>query len=217
MTHSVACRPMRRRICAPSWRSRRRSRLEHPLQPDRRRHFARADAILASTPDATSGFLANKRDTYRALDLVNQGQFREALELFNRIAGQPAGLDQPLEDPAIISALNQAVAAKGSAQRSVNVPNARELDKLLLRAQANWARSVALLALGDAGGAESALQIAERDLQPFRSSDINPVVALWMEARVARQRGRLASRSGNWAAALAAYDLAEKALRQQQS
>ena len=177
-------------------------------------HFARADAILASTSDASSGFLTSKRDTYKALDLVNQGLFREALEPFNRIAGAPARLDQPLEDPVIISALNQGGAAKGSAQRSVNVPNARELDKLLLRAQANWAKSVALLALGDAGGADAALQVAEHDLQPFRSADISPVVALWMEARVHRQRGRLAARLGNWTAAVEAYDKAGDALRQ---
>ena len=175
-------------------------------------HFARADAILASNPDATAGFLTSKRDTYKALDLVNQGQFREALELFNRVAGAPA--DQPLEDPAIISALNQASDPKRSAQRSVNVPNARELDKLLLRAQANWAKSVALLALGDVGAADAALQAAEHDIQPFRSADISPVVALWMEARIYRQRGRLAARAGNWAAAVAAYDKAGEALRQ---
>lgn len=177
-------------------------------------HFARADAMLASSPDASSGFLASKRDTYRALDLVNQGRFRQALELFNRIAGSPADVDQPLEDLAIISALNQAAGAKGSAQRSVNLPNARELDKLLLRAQANWAKSVALLSLGEAAGAEAALQQAEHDIAPLRSADISPAVALWMEARIFRQRGRLAARAGNWAAAVAAYDQAAEALRQ---
>ena len=86
----------------------------------------------------------------------------------------------------------------------MNVPNARELDKLLLRAQANWAKSVALLALGDTAGADAALQTADHDLQPLRSQQISPIVALWMEARIERQRGRLAARTGNWAVALAA-------------
>ena len=177
-------------------------------------HFARADAIIAAVPDTTSGFLPNKRDTYKALDLINQGQFRPALEMLNRISGPPLGTEQPLEDPAILSALNQATAARGSAQRSVNVPNARELDKLLLRAQANWAKSVALLALGDTAGADVALQTADHDLQPLRSQQISPIVALWMEARIERQRGRLAARTGNWAVALAAYDRSADALRQ---
>lgn len=177
-------------------------------------HFARADAILAASPDASSGFLADKRDTYKALDLINQGQFREALQLLNRISGAPAGKDQPLEDPAVIGALNQSAVPRTSAERAVNVPNARELDKLLLRAQANWAKSVALLALGDATGATTAIQTAEHDLEPLRSGDVNPAVALWMQARIDRQEGRLAARASNWPVALAAYDSAADALRQ---
>jgi CHAT domain-containing protein len=177
-------------------------------------HFARADAIMAAAPDATSGFLTSKRDAYKALDLINQGKFRAALEMLNRIAGPLAGSEQPLEDPAIINALNRPAAPRGSVQRSVDVPNARELDKLLLRAQANWAKSVALLALGDAAGADAAIRTAEYDLQPFHSPEISPTVALWMEARIERQRGRVAASTGNWTAALAAYDRAAEALRQ---
>ncbi len=105
-------------------------------------------------------------------------------------------------------------AAHGSAERAVKVPNARELDKLLLRAQANWAKSVALLALGDEAGANTAVEAAEHNLEPFQSGQVNPVVALWMQARVDRQRGRLAARAANWPVALAAYDSAADALRQ---
>jgi CHAT domain-containing protein len=177
-------------------------------------HFARADAIIASAPDSTAGFLTSKRDTYKALDLINQGEFRSALTLLDRISGPAAAAGQPLEDPAVLSALNQPTASRGSAQRSVDVPNARELDKLLLRAQANWAKSVALLALGETAGASAALDTARHDLQPFHSADINPAIALWMEARIERQGGRLAARAGNWAEALAAYDRAADALRQ---
>jgi len=177
-------------------------------------HFARADAIIASVPDATSGFLASKRDTYKALDLINRGQFPQALELLNRISGPAPEAAQPLEDPAILSALNQSTSARGSAQRSVDVPNARELDKLLLRAQANWAKSVALLASDDVAGASAALRAADHNLEPFHSADINPAVALWMVARIERQRGRLAARAGDWTGALAAYDRAADALRQ---
>lgn len=177
-------------------------------------HFARADAILAATPDASSGFLADKRDTYKALDLINQGRFRDALQLLNRVSGSPAGKDQPLEDPAILGALNQSAVPRTSAERAVNVPNARELDKLLLRAQANWAKSVALLALGDAAGADAAIQTAEHDLEPLRTGDVNPAVALWMQARIDRQEGRLAARASNWPLALASYDSAADALRQ---
>ena len=73
---------------------------------------------------------------------------------------------------------------------------------------------MALLALNDVGGAGAALQAADHNLEPFHSADINPAVALWMEARVERQRGRLAARTGDWTAALAAYDRAADALRQ---
>jgi CHAT domain-containing protein len=177
-------------------------------------HFARADAILAASADTTAGFLTDKRDTYKALDLINQGHFSEALELLNRISGPALGTNEPLEDPTIINALNESAAARGAAERAVKVPNARELDKLLLRAQANWAKSVALLALGDEAGANVAVEAAEHNLEPFQSGQVNPAVALWMQARVERQRGRLAARAANWPVALAAYDTAEDALRQ---
>ena len=61
-------------------------------------HFARADAIIASAPNSTSGFLTSKRDTYKALDLINQGQFQAALTLLNRIAGEAPAIGQPLEE-----------------------------------------------------------------------------------------------------------------------
>ena len=177
-------------------------------------HFARADSILANPASDPGGFLKIKRDTYKALDLLNRGRFQASLDLLNRIAGAMPAPDQPLADPALVAALNQPSGQKGSAERSMSAPNARELDLLLLRAQANRARSVALFELGDLAGANRAIEAAAHDLLPLQSGQINPAGMLWMQALLDRQGGRLAARSGNWAVAQRRYDSAIAALRQ---
>lgn len=175
-------------------------------------HFARANAILASFTGGDQQFLLRKRDIYSALDLLNRRQFRAALRILDRIAGPQAEAGEPLRDPAIVQALNQAGSASGDVSRAVVVLDSGTVSQLVLQTQAHWARSIALLALNDLAGADAALSDAGRSFAPLGTSRINPVPLLWMQARIERQRGRIALRRGDWAAARTSFDQALDAL-----
>lgn len=176
-------------------------------------HFTRADALMASDPAAAAPFLQRKRDTYRALDLLNRRQFRPALAALDRLTVTGAGAADPLSDPAFVRVLNRSGDRPRDVARAVSVPDTAELEQLVLDAQANWARSVALLSLGDTPGAEAALAAAERSYAPVRGERIDRAQVMWLGARIARQRGRLAARRRDWPAALGALDGALAELR----
>lgn len=176
-------------------------------------HFARADEIMAANADARTPFLQRKRDAYVALVLLNRRQFRPALEALDRLISPPAPSDQPLQNPVLIRALNQPNADAGAAVNSVSVPDTRILAQLVLDAQANWARSVALLALGDEAASARAVEAAATAYAPLTSERIDQVPVLWLGARIDRQRGRLAARRGDYPAAIAAFDRALEQLR----
>ena len=171
-------------------------------------HFARADAIIAATPEAQTPFLQRKRDAYIALDLLNRRQFRPALVALERLASAPVRTGQPLQNPALIRALNQPALDEGAAANSVSVPDTQVLSQLVLDALANWARSVALLALGDPAASANAIEAATAAYAPLISERIDQVPVLWLGARIDRQRGRLAARRGDYPAAIAAFDRA---------
>lgn len=175
-------------------------------------HFSRANAILASFTGSDQQFLLRKRDIYSALDLLNRRRFREALQILDRIAGPQAQAGEPLRDLAIVQALNQPGGAAGDVSRAVVVLDSGTVAQLVLQTQAHWARSIALLALNDLAGADAALAAAERSFAPLATSRINPVPLLWMQARIERQRGRIALRRGDWPAARASFDRALDAL-----
>ena len=177
-------------------------------------HFADADTLLATARGERLSFLQRKRDAYRALDLLNQRKFREALVALDRLVSRPTPAGQPLEDPAIIRVLNQPARGATNISSSLSVPQTGVLQQLVLDAQANWARSVALLALGDVPGAQAALDRATAAYRPLINERIDSTLVLWMGAHINRQQGRLQARAKNYPAAIASFDRALADLRQ---
>jgi CHAT domain-containing protein/tetratricopeptide (TPR) repeat protein len=171
-------------------------------------HFDEADAIMASSPDANTEFLHRKRDAYHALDLLNRRQFPAALTALDKLVSGEIAADQPLMDPAVVRELNQTGGHSRDASNAIAMPDTAGLSQLVLDAQANWARSVALLALGDDAGAAIALDAASKAYAPLQNERIDQAQVLWLGARIERQRGRLAARRKDWPVALASFDRA---------
>ena len=176
-------------------------------------HFTEADALLAGAGGARIGFLQRKRDAYRALDLLNQRKFRDALAALDQLVSAPAAAGEPLRDPAIVRVLNQPGRRGPDVTSSIAVPETAALAQLVLDAQANWARSVALMALGDVPGSTAALARADAAYRPLITERIDPTLVLWMGAHINRQHGRLEARAKNYAAAIASFDRALVELR----
>ena len=176
-------------------------------------HFAEADRLIATAPQAHSAFLLRKREAYTALDLLNRRRFRAALTALDRLVLTKASADQPLQDPSIVRRLNQSSAARSDATSTIAVPDAAELSQIVLDAQANWARSVALLALDDDAGASAALDASGRSYALLQRERIDQAQVLWLGARIARQRGRLNARRKDWTSSLANFDRAIDYLR----
>lgn len=175
-------------------------------------HFARADQVLAANPSARTEFLQRKRDSYRALDLLNRRQFRAALVALNRQVSAPTSKDQPLRDPVNVRAMNQP-GGESSAADAVALPDTAVLSQIVLDAQTNWARSAAMYALGDYAGSQQALETAQRSYTPLQNERIDQVPVLWLGSRLERQRARLAGRRGDWNTAISAMDIALNDLR----
>lgn len=175
-----------------------------------RAHFAGADQLFAADPSARTPFLARKRDTYLALDALNRNAYSEALAFLNR-AAPAVSTTEPLRDPEALSALNQPRAT--GAAGALAVPDAAQLSNLVLATQAQYARSVALLATGDDKGAREAIDAASRTYRPLANERLDQAQLLWLGARLARQRGRLQAREGKFRDAYQSYDAAVDLLR----
>lgn len=176
-------------------------------------HFADADALMAANPAARTPFLQRKRDAYRALDLLNQHRFAEAVALLDRLARAEVPDSQPLEDPATLRLLNQPRFNVTDAANAIAVPDTADLADLVLDVQANWARSVALMAMGNDDAAMRAIDRAARAYRPLATEHIDHSQILWLGARLERQRARLLARRGQTGPALASFDDAIEDLR----
>lgn len=180
-------------------------------------HFARAGALIDAGAGADNPLLIRKRDTYRALDLLNRRQFRSALTALDRLRLAPVRADQPLQNVAVVRALNQRASGGRDTSNAVAGPDIEAQTQLLLDAQANWARSIALRAQGDIPAAERALTEAEASFEPLRVGPADKAQILWMKVRIDRQRGRLAADRKDWAAANRFFDNALQVLNQSAS
>jgi CHAT domain-containing protein/tetratricopeptide (TPR) repeat protein len=178
-----------------------------------RTHFADAERVFAESPGTLTPFLAYKRDTYLALDALNRHDFDNAIAILDRIVSAPAAADQPLRDPATLRLLNQSRAPRADAASALAVPNAGDLARLALDAEAHYARSVALLSRGNEAGSSAALDLATKSFRPLANERIDQSQLLWLGARIDRQRGRLLARSGRYGEALTFFDRAIDALR----
>ncbi|WP_299647996.1 CHAT domain-containing protein [Sphingomonas bacterium] len=176
-------------------------------------HFAQADALLPTVSGGRLGFLQQKRDAYRALDLLNQRKFREALASLDRLVSVVAPAGQPLSDAATVRLLNQPQGGAGDISASIAVPETGILQQLVLDAQAGWARSVALLAIGYEQESQVALDRALAAYRPLSTDRIDRTLVLWLGAALNRQQGRLQARRKQYPAAIASFDRALVELR----
>jgi CHAT domain-containing protein len=176
-------------------------------------HFAEADQLMAENASARTTFLQRKRDAYHALDLLNRRQFRESLASLDKLVSGQVSADQPLMDPSIIRRLNQSGGGHSDVATAIAIPDSAELSQVVLDAQANWARSVALFAIADEAGAARAVELADKSYRLLQNERIDQGQVLWLGARIERQKGRLAAYKKNWPEALAHFDAALDDLR----
>lgn len=177
-------------------------------------YFTRADALLLANPGLPdANVLQRKRQSYAALDLLNRREFTRAVGALDALASAPVDPKLPLTDPTVIRAINQTASGAGAGRGgAVAVPDIASLSQLVIDAQANWARSVALLAQDKSDQALTALDAADRSFAVLRREQINQLQVLWLAARLDRQRARILVRQGKNEEGLAAYDRAIAAL-----
>ena len=168
-------------------------------------HFAAAAALFGSVDAGRAAFLIRKRVTYAALDLVNRRRWRDAVTMLDSVAA----VQQPLLDPITLGQLNQGDAGAASA---VAVSDTTQLGWLVIEAQQNWVRSVALLGLGRVADSRAAVTRAAADVGRL-SVTVSPASIAWLKSNIERQQGRVAAREGNYAVALASFDCAVATLQ----
>jgi len=155
-----------------------------------------------------AGVLARKRANYAALDLLNRRDFERAVGALDQLTLAPADRSQPLADPTLVRSLNQRAERGAGSSGTVAVPDVATLSQLVIESQAQWARSVALLAQNKPEEARTAIDAADRSFAVLRRERVDQRQVLWLEARIERQRGRILGRLGDTAGALAALDRA---------
>lgn len=176
-----------------------------------RQHFRQASALLASAAGAEQAPLIRKRDIYAVLDLVNRRDYRAAVARLDR-APSLARSGDPLRDPAVVQSLNRSTLGTGSLSRAVTVVDAAIISQLLLQTQADWARSVAHLGLGDTARAATALERANASFRLVETAPVAQAPMLWLRARLDRQAGRIAIQARDWTGATQSFDRALTAL-----
>lgn len=165
-------------------------------------HFARAAELIKGATDLDrAAFLQSKSATYRGLDLINKRDWPAAVAALSDTG--PA--QQPLTDPAILSDLNQPV-SRGAAA-SLSATDSKQLSRLLVEAQRNWARSVAYLAIGNNKASRAALD----ETLPYVAQlqrNVSPDAVSALKSRIQRQYGRVAAREGHIPEAIDQFDCA---------
>jgi tetratricopeptide (TPR) repeat protein len=171
--------------------------------------FGRADALLAANPNAASAAtLARKRANYVTLDLLNRRDFANAVKSLDQLTLGTSDAAQPLTDVTIVRSLNQQSDSERETSQSIAVPDVATLSQLVIDAQAQWARSVALLAQNKPEDARDALTAADRSFAVLRRERVDQRQVLWLDARIERQRARVLARLGDVPGAQAALDRA---------
>ena len=177
-------------------------------------YFTRADQLLASNSGmADAEALLRKRRTYAALDLLNRRAFSQAVGALDQLASRQTEAGQPLLDSANVMALNQTKAGSSNHANLVATPDIASLSQLVIDAQANWARSIALLAQNRPQDATAALALADHSFTVLKQEKVDQQQVRWLDARIERQRARLLLRAGDRAGAVAALDKAIASLR----
>ena len=177
-------------------------------------HFKRGEGALVTAADPV---LQRKISTYQALNELNQRNFPEVVNQLSRVDTGTVQTSMPLSDPVIIASLNQGGSALGRAAAAIGANGTSALTQVVINAQVNWARSAALLLMGNVAGAEAALGQARREFAVIQNGPIEKTQVRWLEARIERQAGRIAARKRDWVGSINAFDASLTALRDAQS
>ena len=213
----------RLRVCRQALRSRRGSTCscsrDWPISNLRffdsaQEYFRQADALLvANSSIPGADVLARKRQNYAALDLLNRRDFSQAAGALNLLSTSVVDPSQPLLNAAIVRSLNQRPATSDQTMGVVAVPDEALLSQTVIDAQANWARSVALLGQNRPAESANALAIADASFKVLQNEPIRQQQLFWLGARIERQRARLLLRTGDRGGSLAALDKAIEYLK----
>ena len=169
-------------------------------------HFQKARTLLASDDDL---LVRRKLSTYEVLHALNQRQFRRALAMLDTLANDRPVSANPLQDQTLLSVLNQPSRSGGaSSLGAIAAEDLAPLQQNIVDTVLNWARSVALLGVGDFGGASQRLDDARRSFSVVKTSRIDLTQSLWLESRIERQAGRISAQRKDWPTAIAAFDRA---------
>lgn len=170
-------------------------------------HFSAAASLLKGATDLDrAAFLQSKTATYRGLDLINRRDWKGAIVALSD-SGQAS---QPLTDPAVLSALNQPASAGAAA--SLSSTDSKQLQRLLVEAQRNWALSVAYLATGETKRSRAAIDETVPYVSQLQRS-VSPEAVAALKSRIQRQYGRIAAREGRIPDAIAEFDCALSTLQ----
>jgi hypothetical protein len=176
------------------------------------KHFANAAAVIATLDSASQRVLLPKLQNYRGLDALNQRDFATARKLLLPLVNAPAQTDAALADPNTLVRLNTAGSGTPDVRSAIALPDEQVLREAFLNTQAAWALSVAELSQGNLAGAEVALGLAQNKFdqlnETLRAARVREDGVIWISARLAGQRGRIAAARGDYDTAFKSFDTA---------
>ena len=175
-----------------------------------------ADALIRRLSTTDRRELQTRLDTYRGLHALNQRDFAGARQLLTPLAERTRTRVEGLDDPAALVRLNNMSQDTSDPRAAINQPNLDLARGPVIAVQGNWALSVSELALGNRAAALSAITLARSELDNLKRSlagqRVNQDGLGWLDARLVRQQGRVEAESGNFNAAVAAFDEAIRIL-----
>ncbi len=176
------------------------------------KHFDDASKVIGTLDSADQRVLRPKLQNYLGLDALNRRDFATARKLLLPLVDAQAQSDSALADPNTLVRLNASGADSADVRSAIALPDEQVLREAFLNTQAAWALSVAELSQGNVAGAETALGRAQDRFdqlnETLRAARVQESGVVWMSARLAGQRGRIAAARGDYDSAFRSFDTA---------
>jgi len=198
-------------------------KLEAALSDSNIKFFSSADkqieeakTIIETLDSSEQLALRPKLRNYEGLHALNKRDFLQVRALLSPLVnGQRSDASQ-LDSSTFIRLNSSNADNAADITSSLSLPDERILREEFLYTQAAWALSVAEISMGNQEGASSALDNAQErfDLLKnlLRSARIRQDGIYWMDAQLARQRGRLEATRGDYTRSLKLFDSAIESL-----
>ncbi len=175
-----------------------------------------ADALIKRLSPNERRELQTRLETYRGLHALNQRDFAGARQILTPLAERTRTRVEGLDDPAALVRLNNMSQDTSDPRAAINQPNLDLARGTVIAVQGNWALSVSELSLGNRAAALSAITLARGELDNLKRSlagqRVNQDGLGWLDARLIRQQGRVQAESGDFNAAVSAFDEAIRLL-----